>query len=84
MTLDAAHPGAGLLLAAAIRLAGVWKLAAVNDTISRLATGDKNNASLRQAAIDALVARRNEEIVRHLARLRADSARASARSGEAE
>lgn len=44
------------LTAAAIRLAGAWKLAEVNDTISRLATGDKNNASLRQAAIDALVA----------------------------
>lgn len=44
------------LTAAAIRLAGAWKLAEVNDTISRLATGAKNNTSLRQAAIDALVA----------------------------
>lgn len=44
------------LTAAAIRLAGVWKLAEVNDTVRKLATGDKNNAALRQAAIDALVA----------------------------
>jgi putative heme-binding domain-containing protein len=42
------------LTAAAIRLAGVWKLAEVNDTISKLAASDKSNAALRQAAIDAL------------------------------
>ncbi len=44
------------LTAAAIRLAGVWKLAEVNDTVSKLAINDKANSSLRQAAIDALVA----------------------------
>ncbi len=44
------------LIAATIRLAGVWKLAEVNDTISKLAINDKANNSLRQAAIDALVA----------------------------
>ena len=44
------------LTAAAIRLAGVWKLSDVNETVHRLATGEKTADSLRQAAIDALVA----------------------------
>lgn len=44
------------LTAAAIRLAGVWKLSDVNETVVRLATGEKTADSLRQAAIDALVA----------------------------
>jgi len=42
------------LAAAAIRLAGVWKLMEANASVAKLATGDKTNAALRQAAIDAL------------------------------
>ena len=43
------------LTAAAIRLAGVWKLADVNESVAKLATADKTNSSLRHAAIDGLV-----------------------------
>jgi putative heme-binding domain-containing protein len=44
------------LAAAAIRLAGAWKLADANDSIAKLATSDKTSAGLRRAAIDALAA----------------------------
>jgi putative heme-binding domain-containing protein len=43
------------LQVAAIRLAAAWKLTAVADTLRRLATSDKVNESLQQAALDGLV-----------------------------